>query len=64
MRTRSEESPPRQEDRDRQPSSGRRDDPRNSETRVSEAGANHDARYAADLDSIDQEDINTHGSER
>ena len=64
MRTRGEESPPRHEDRDRQPSSGRRDEPRNSETRLGEIGANHDARHAADRESIDQEDINTHGSER
>jgi hypothetical protein len=63
MRTRAEESPPRQEDRDRQPSNGRRDALRNSETPIGEAGANHDARRAAG-ESIDQEDINTHGSER
>lgn len=64
MRTRSEESPPRHEDRDRQPGGRRREEARNFETPVSAIGADDDAPFSADREPVDQEDINTHGSER
>lgn len=64
MRTRSEESPPRHEDRDRLPGGRRREEARNFETRVSEIGVNDDAPFGADGEPAEQEDINTHGSER
>jgi hypothetical protein len=64
MRTRSEESPPRHEDRDRQPGIRRREEPRNFQTHVSKVGSNDDAPFGANGEPIPQEEINTHGSER
>jgi hypothetical protein len=64
MRTRSEESPPRHEDRDRQPGSRRREEPRNFETPGSRHGSNDDAPFGANGEPIPQEEINTNGSER
>ena len=64
MRSRTEETPPRQRDRDRQPGSSRLDEPRNFETEVSDGGVNYDAPFGADGEPIEDESINTHGSER
>jgi hypothetical protein len=64
MRSRTEETPPRPPDRDRQPVTGRAGESRNFETQVSESGVNYDAPLDAGGEPLDAEDINTHGSER
>ena len=64
MPSRTEESPPRQRDRDRQPGSSSLDEARNFETEVSQNGVNYDAPIGADGEPLDEETINTHGSER
>lgn len=64
MGSRTEESPPIQRDRDRQPGSSSLDEPRNFETEVSDGGLNYDAPIGADGEPLEEEDINTHGSER
>src|ERR1700752_4229978 len=64
MRTRTEEVPPRQQDRDRQPDRARHDEPRNFETRVNEIGVNDDALFDESGEPIEDEEINTHGSQR
>jgi len=64
MASRTEETPPRQRDGDRQPHSSRLDEPRNFETEVSESGVNYDAPIRLDGETLEDEDINTNGSER
>jgi hypothetical protein len=51
-------------DRDRQPSGSRRDEPRDFETQVSDDDRNYNAPFDDALEPIEDEDINTHGSER
>lgn len=63
MRQRTDEIPPRQPDRDRQPIESL-DEPRNFETQVSEVAVNDDAPFDEDCELIEDEEINTHGSER
>ena len=64
---RTDESPRRQHDRDRQPGSTATAEPRNLRMEPAEntsaRGAGH-AGFDADLNPIDDELINTHGSER
>jgi len=67
MPSRTDESPRLQHDRDRQPGSRAADEPRNfhqddSEIATSPQGPH--AGFDADLNPIDDEFINTHGSER
>jgi hypothetical protein len=64
MPIRTDESPLPQQDRDRQPGSSAHDEPRDFETQVSDDGRNYNAPFDADLNPIDDEDVNTHGSER
>ena len=64
MRQRTDEIPPRQRDRDRQPGTESLDEPRSFETQVNEIGVNDDASFGEDGEPIEDEDINTHGSER
>jgi hypothetical protein len=64
MPTNAWEPPPHQRDADRQPTGGRRDEPRNFETPRREDGANPDAPHDAERSHAAAEDINTHGSER
>jgi hypothetical protein len=64
MPTRTGEHPTRQQDPDRQPGSTAQDEPRHFESEVSAADRNYDAPFDADPNPIDDEDINTHGSER
>ena len=66
MPTRTDESPRRQHDRDRQPGNRPPEEARNFGGRASEnATPSHDhAGYDADLNPVDDELINTHGSER
>ena len=64
MPTRIDEHPSRQQDRDRQPGSTAQDEPRNSESHVGDVDRSYGARFDADLSLIEDEDINTHGSER
>lgn len=56
--------PRRQPDRDRQPPSRSRAEPRDFESQVSDSDRNYDARFDAELEPIEDEAINTHGSER
>lgn len=51
-------------DRDRQPPGDARNEPRDFETQVSDSDRNYNAPFDAELEPIDDEDINTHGSER
>jgi hypothetical protein len=67
MPTRTDESPRRQHDRDRQPVSTATAEPRNSLARPSQITTPRRGPHAgfdADLNPIDDELINTHGSER
>ena len=64
MRTSTEKDKPPQYDRDRQPPSDVRDEPRDLETQVSDDDRNYNAPFDDDLEPIEDEDINTHGSER
>ena len=65
MPTWTDESPRRTQDRDRQPISRPTDEPRNSDAAavIAAAPPTH-AGYDAELNPIDDEHINTHGSER
>lgn len=56
--------PRREHDRDRQPPSDARDEPRDFDTQVSDSDRNDDAPFDADLEPVEDEPINTHGSER
>jgi hypothetical protein len=60
MPTRSDESPPRQEDRSHEPARASRDEVSNFETDVIETSGNDDTGAPW----TDDESINTHGSER
>ena len=60
MPTKTDKSPPPQQDRARKVSRSPRDEVRNSETDVSEKSGNQDAGVSH----ADEQDINTHGSER
>lgn len=51
-------------DRDRQPSSDPLAEPRDFETQVSDDDRNYNAPFDAELEPIEDDDINTHGSER
>ena len=67
MRQRTDDTPPRQLDRDRQSitESPGDDEPRNFERQVSsEVGVDDDAPFGENVEPIQDEDINTHGSER
>ncbi|HTM27010.1 MAG TPA: hypothetical protein VL225_17555 [Vicinamibacterales bacterium] len=64
MPNRTDETPLPQQDRDRQPGSSIQDEPRDFETMVSDDGRNYDASFDSDLNPIEDEDVNTHGSER
>lgn len=64
MPSRTEETPPRQRDRSRQHDSSPPEDPRNFETQVSDGGVNYDAPIGVDGEPMEDEEINTHGSER
>ncbi len=67
MPTWTDESPRRQHDRDRQPGSRQPGEPRNPDTRGAENPTRPDGPHAgfdADLNPIDDDLINTHGSER
>jgi len=63
MPTRTDQPPPVQQDRDRQPSS-LDEETRNFETEVSNGDRNYNAPFDEDLNPIEDEDVNTHGSER
>jgi hypothetical protein len=64
MRQRTDETPPRQLDRDRQQVAGSPDESRNFERQVSEVGVDDDAPFDENGEPIQDEEINTHGSER
>jgi hypothetical protein len=64
MPTRTNESPPLQQDRDRPPKSNRIDGSRNFDTDVRNNSLNHDTGRDAPINSEESEEINTHGSER
>jgi hypothetical protein len=64
MPTRTDEHPSGQHDRDRQPGSTAQEEPRNFESEVSDGDRNYDAPFDADLNPTEDEDINTHGSDR
>ncbi len=60
MPTRTDESPPRQQDRAPEGRRGPRDEVRNVDTEAVEPGGDYDT----DVTRMDDQDINTHGSER
>ena len=66
MRQRTDDTPPRQLDRDRQSitESPGGDEPRNFDRQVSEVAVDDDAPFDENAEPIQDEDINTHGSER
>jgi hypothetical protein len=64
MPTWTDEKPQLQPDRDRQPSSVPQDELRDFENLVSDDGRNYNAPFDADLNPIEDEDINTDGSQR
>jgi hypothetical protein len=64
MPTWTDEKPQLQPDRDRQPSSAPQDELRDFENQVSDDGRNYNAPFDADLNPIEDEEINTDGSER
>jgi hypothetical protein len=64
MPTWTDEEPRRQQDRERQPGGAPKDEARNFETDVSDGDHNYDAPFDSDLEPIEDDDINTHGSER
>jgi hypothetical protein len=67
MPSRTDESPRRQHDRDRQPGSTATAEPRNLHAALAENTTPQPIEHAgfdADLNPIDDEFINTHGSER
>ena len=51
-------------DRDPQPPGSRPDEPRDFETQVSDDDRNYNAPFDANGEPIEDDDINTHGSER
>ncbi len=64
MPTWTDKAPPRQQDRDHQPLSRSGEDPQDFETQVSDDGKNDNPSLDADLNPIEDDPINTHGSER
>jgi hypothetical protein len=64
MPIRTDERPLDQQDRDRQPGSTAHDELRDFETLVSDDDRNYNAPFDADLNPVEDEDINTHGSDR
>lgn len=67
MPSRTDESPRLQHDRDRQPGSVAADEPRNfhrDASRIATPPQESHAGFDADLNPIDDEFVNTHGSER
>jgi hypothetical protein len=58
------ETPPGQQDRDRQAKPAAAVEPRSSDTPIRAADANEDAQTIDDLSAYGDEPINTHGSER
>ena len=66
MPTKTWEPPPSQSDTETRSSAGRSDEPRNIETPPGGRGRNHDAAQEPEGMPVDDddEDINTHGSER
>ena len=64
MPTNTWEPPPRPSDTGSRHGSGRSDEPRNFETARRERARNHDASFDQEPTPVDDEDINTHGSER
>ena len=66
MPTSSRELPRRQQDRDRREAAGRLDEPRNLVARSHETTTAQGAHagFDANLNPIDDDSINTHGSER
>lgn len=64
MPTKTWEPPPRQPDTNTRAPSGRSVEPRNFETLSREPGRNHDASLDLERTRAEDEDINTHGSER
>ena len=64
MSTWTDEGPRSEHDRDRQPGGVPADEPRDFETQVSDDDRNYNAPFDADLNPIEDEDINIHGSER
>lgn len=63
MPTKTWEPPPSQADRDHQPIGQEMDQPRNPDSSQHHPDVNHDVRYDP-LEPIEDEEINTHGSER
>lgn len=63
MPTWTDEEPRQTEDRERQPGTPR-EEPRNFETNVSDGDRNYNAPFDSDLEPIEDEEINTNGSER
>jgi hypothetical protein len=61
---RSNKVPRNQHDPDRQPPSDAGDEPRDFETQVSDDDRNYNAPFDGDLDPVEDEAINTDGSER
>lgn len=61
---RSNNVPRNQHDRDRQPPGDLRGEPREFETQVGDDDRNDDASFDDELEPIEDEDINTDGSER
>jgi len=53
-----------QQDRDRQPPDDHREEPRDFESQVNDDDRNYNAPFDADLEPIEDKDINTDGSER
>ncbi len=64
MRTSTEKNPRLQDDRDREPPTDSGDELRDFETQVSDDDRNYDAPIGPDGEPIDEEPINTDGSER
>jgi hypothetical protein len=67
MPTSTDEIPRRQHDRDSQPAGRRTDEPRNASPQsheINTRGRDAYPGYDADLNPVDDEDINTKGSER
>jgi len=64
MPTSTDKDPRPQHDRDRQPPDDHREEPRDSESQVNDDDRNCNAPFDADLEPIEDTDINTDGSER
>ena len=63
MPTWTDEEPRQREDRERQPGAPR-EEARNFETNVSDGDRNHNAPFDSGLEPVEDEEINTNGSER